>query len=112
MPYVYGLTCGELATYLNGERLLAGGSRCELIVVPMQGWKRSMTFPRPASSGSHLSPSTAGHLTILLCGHRHPRGTRCDLEGVGYTLPFQVFAAEWIDPGAMAGKMNALRLPE
>ena len=32
-------------------------------------------------------------------------------EGVGYTLPFQLFAAEWIDAGAMADAMNAFRLP-
>ena len=32
-------------------------------------------------------------------------------EGVGYTLPFQTFAAEWIDPGVLAERMNDLRLP-
>ena len=30
VPYVYGLTCGELARYINGEGLLAGGVRCAL----------------------------------------------------------------------------------
>ena len=31
--------------------------------------------------------------------------------GVGYTLPFQVFAAEWIDGEALSKAMNRLALP-
>ncbi|MEK9138112.1 MAG: DUF1343 domain-containing protein, partial [Bacteroidota bacterium] len=44
VPYVYGLTCGELAQMLNEEGMLKNGVRCKLAVVPMEGWKRSMTF--------------------------------------------------------------------
>ena len=32
-------------------------------------------------------------------------------EGVGYTLPFQVFAAEWIDEQLLSESMNNLNLP-
>ncbi len=42
IPYLYGLTCGELAKMLNNEKML--GAQCKLTVVPMKGWKRSMTF--------------------------------------------------------------------
>ena len=31
--------------------------------------------------------------------------------GIGYTLPFECFAASWIDAEALAKKMNALNLP-
>jgi uncharacterized protein YbbC (DUF1343 family) len=31
-------------------------------------------------------------------------------EGVGYTIPFRTFAAEWIDPLVLAEKMNALHV--
>ncbi|HKI44271.1 MAG TPA: DUF1343 domain-containing protein, partial [Balneolales bacterium] len=44
IPYVYGLTCGELARYLNGEHLLKNGEQCRLTVVKMKGWYRNMTF--------------------------------------------------------------------
>ena len=44
IPYVYGLTCGELARLLNGEGMLEGGKRCNLQVVPMEGWSREMPF--------------------------------------------------------------------
>ena len=42
IPYLYGLTCGELALLLNGERMLRGGVQCPLQVVKMKGWKRKM----------------------------------------------------------------------
>lgn len=42
MPYVYGLTPGEVALLLNGEGMLGG--RCDLTVVKMKGWKRRMTY--------------------------------------------------------------------
>jgi uncharacterized protein YbbC (DUF1343 family) len=112
VPYVYGLTCGELAKTLNNERLLADGVQCVLDVVPMQGWKREMSFsqtglpwvpasphvPRANSSVYYACTGVLGELGVIS-------------EGVGYTLPFEVFAAEWIDPMKLADRMNALGLP-
>lgn len=37
IPYIYGLTCGELAMFLNGEGMLDEGVRCKLQVVAMEG---------------------------------------------------------------------------
>ena len=37
IPYIYGLTCGELALFLNGEGMLNDGVICRLQVVPMEG---------------------------------------------------------------------------
>ena len=59
IPYIYGLTCGELARMLVGEHMLA--KDCKLTV--------------------------------------------------GYTIPFQMFAAEWIDADKLADRMNNLNLP-
>jgi len=44
IPYIYALTPGELAEYLNNEGLLAGGVKVKLTVIPMKGWSRDMTF--------------------------------------------------------------------
>jgi uncharacterized protein YbbC (DUF1343 family) len=112
VPYVYGLTCGELATMLNSEGMLAGGVRCTLDVVTMQGWKRSMSFsqtglrwvpasphvPHENSAMYYVSTGVLGELGVIS-------------EGVGYTLPFEVLAAEWIDPLKLADRMNDLHLP-
>jgi uncharacterized protein YbbC (DUF1343 family) len=111
VPYVYGLTCGELASMLNAEGLLAGGVRCALQIIPMKGWTRDMDFdetalpwvpasphiPRANSSMYYAASGVLGELGVIS-------------EGVGYTLPFEVFAAEWIDPMKMADGMNALGL--
>lgn len=111
IPYVYGLTCGELARLLNDEGMLANGVKCKLSVVPMKGWKRAMKFeetglvwiptsphiPTAASAMYYVSSGVLGELGIIS-------------EGVGYTLPFQVFAAEWIDPDRLAMRMNSLKL--
>ena len=111
IPYVYGLTCGELARLLNEEGLLANGSKCRLTVVPMKGWKRTMTFsqtglpwvptsphvPSESSPQYYVSTGILGELGVIS-------------EGVGYTIPFQTCAAEWIDQKLLADKMNALKL--
>ena len=44
VPYVYGLTAGELALMANEEGWLAGGVRCKLTVVRVEGWERTMTW--------------------------------------------------------------------
>ena len=111
IPYVYGLTCGELARLLNDEKLLANGTKCNLTVVPMQGWKRSMIFPETGLPWVPTSPHVPRDVTSL---HYVSTGVLGELgvisEGVGYTLPFETFAAEWIDPALLADSMNALGL--
>lgn len=112
VPYVYGLTCGELARYLNDEGLLAGGVRCSLTVIPMKGWKRSMAFTETGLAWVPTSPHIpeAHSPEYYVCS-----GMMGELgvisEGVGYTVPFQIFAAEWIDPKMIADKLNQLGLP-
>ncbi len=111
IPYVYGLTCGELAKMLNDEGMLTNKIRCKLTVIPMQGWKRAMTFeqtglqwvptsphvPEATSPEYYVSTGMLGELGVLS-------------EGVGYTFPFHVCAAEWIDSKPFADKLNALKL--
>ena len=46
IPYLYGMTPGEMARYLNGERVARGEKAAKLTVVPLKGWKRSMTFDK------------------------------------------------------------------
>ncbi len=112
IPYVYGLTCGELAKLLNEEKMLSGAARCSLTVVPMKGWRRSMTFeqtglpwvptsphiPMESTPAFYVATGVLGELGIVS-------------EGVGYTLPFRILAAPWIDPYTLAAEMNALHLP-
>ena len=44
IPYLYGLTPGELANYLNEEGLIGKGKKVKLSVIPMEGYTRDMDF--------------------------------------------------------------------
>lgn len=112
IPYIYGLTCGELAKMFNGERMLANGVQCKLTVIKMKGWKRKMTFADTGLPWIASSP----HIPQALTAWYYPTtGIVGELGylsiGVGYTLPFQLFAASWIDAEELANAMNAQQMP-
>ena len=118
IPFVYGLTVGELANLINEEGLNKGQKgdqphvKCQLSVIPMQGWHRWMKFrdtglpwilpsPNIPSMESALTYASSG-----ICGEYGYLNT-----GVGYTIPFQTFAAEWIDADALKERLDSYRLP-
>jgi len=110
IPYVYGLTVGELARMLNGEGMI-GEQKCRLTVIPMRRWERDMLFedtglpwvptsphiPYKRSPLYYVSTGILGELDVVS-------------EGVGYTLPFHMYAAPWIEADKMADSLNALNL--
>lgn len=110
IPYVYGLTCGELAEMIIGEGMIA--TPCNLTVVKMKRWRRKMNFE---DTGLPWVP-TSPHIPFAHSAYFYPvSGILGELGymsiGVGYTLPFEVFAAEWINAEAFANTLNAKRLP-
>ena len=105
IPYIYGLTPGELALYLNEE------IKCKLTVVSMECWERSMRW---ADTGLPWVP-TSPHIPSSEAAICYPAtgiiGEMGFLNiGVGYTLPFQVMAAPWANAVQLADSLNALRL--
>jgi len=110
VPYVYGLTCGELATLINREFM--GSKPCKLTVVKMKKWRRKMTFDDTGLPWVPASP----HIPFAHSASFYPvSGILGELGymsiGVGYTLPFEIFAAEWIDAEQFAKALNAKQLP-
>lgn len=110
IPYVYGLTCGELALLLNGENMLK--QQCKLQVVKMKSWKRKMRYEE---TGLQWIPSSP-HIPQPISAVFYPvSGILGELGyvsiGVGYTIPFQMFAAEWIKAEDLAANLNSLHLP-
>ncbi len=110
IPYLYGLTCGELAQMLNGEKMLA--KQCKLSVVKMKGWKRKMDYTQ---TGLQWIPSSP-HIPHAHSAFFYPvSGIVGELGylsiGVGYTIPFQMFAADWIKAEEFASALNKLNLP-
>lgn len=110
IPYLYGLTCGELAQMLNEEKMLA--KQCKLTVVKMKGWKRKMDYTQ---TGLQWIPSSP-HIPHAHSAFFYPvSGIVGELGylsiGVGYTIPFQMFAADWIKAEEFASALNKFNLP-
>ena len=118
IPYVYGLTVGELASLINEEGLNCGVDgkepplKCRLTVIPMSGWERWMLYrdtglpwilpspniPSMESAIGYPSAGIAGEFGYLSIG-------------VGYTIPFQTFAAPWIDADKLKERLDSYHLP-
>lgn len=112
IPYLYGLTPGELARMLNGEGMLNRGVKTRLTVTPMEGWTRDMTFSETGMPWVLPSPHIPSPESAIL----YPAtGIAGELEwisiGVGYTMPFRLICAPWIDADKFVSRMNALGLP-
>lgn len=119
IPYVYGLTVGELAMLINEEGLNRGQSgeeeplECSLLVVPMEGWNRDMLFadtglpwvlpspniPYPQSAICYPSAGLIGEMYNYLN------------IGIGYTLPFATFAEEWVDADKLKEVLDSYEVP-
>jgi uncharacterized protein YbbC (DUF1343 family) len=112
IPYVYGMTAGELATMINGEGWLNGGKRCKLQVVPMAGWKRSLWWDEtglPWVPPSPHIPNSTTPMFYVMTGLLGELGTVN--QGVGYTLPFEVVGAPWLDGRIFARYLNSQGMP-
>jgi uncharacterized protein YbbC (DUF1343 family) len=113
VPYVFGMTSGELARMINGEGWLAGGKKCRLTVVPVKGWHRGMLWPQtglPWVPPSPHIPHWDSSLFYAATGLFGPMAAGYN-NGVGYTLPFQLIGTPWADGDRLAEKLNARGLP-
>ena len=119
IPYVYGLTVGELAQMINSEGLNRGQkgdqepAECKLTVIPMEGWTRDMIYEDTGLPWVLPSPnipfkdSPMYYASSGICGELYGFMN----IGIGYTLPFQVFGALWLDPEKLKERLESYDLP-
>jgi len=108
VPYCHGMTIGELARFFNGEYHVG----CKLKVVPMQGWKRSMTYADTGLVWIPPSPNIPEADTpFFYLSTGILSGLKLLNIGVGYTLPFKIVGAPWINAEQYAQKLNEQKLP-
>ena len=107
IPQRYGLTCGELAEYMNVEDAIG----CDLQVIQMKSWDRDMYYEDTGlpcwvmPSPNLPTPDTAA----VYSGTCLFEGTNVS-EGRGTTRPFEMIGAPWIDGQQLADAMNAMSL--
>ena len=119
IPYVYGLTVGELAVMINEEGMNRGQMgnqdpvKCNLSVVPMEGWTRDMLYEDTGLPWVLPSPNIPYKDTPMyyaasgVCGELYGFMN----IGIGYTLPFQLFGATWLDPERLKARLEEYDLP-
>ncbi len=95
IPLVHGMTVGELALMINGERWLKGGKKCKLTVVPMQGYDHHMRYTLPVAPSPNLPTQEAIYLYPSL---GLLEGTSFSM-GRGTEHPFECFGKPGFDQG-------------
>jgi uncharacterized protein YbbC (DUF1343 family) len=111
IPIVHGMTVGELARAIKGERWLDGLDSLELTVAEMQGWRRSMRWPDLQRRWVSTSPNIPSFEAALLYPGMGIVGEAKVNEGRGTPTPFSLVGAPWIDAPRLSDRLNAPGLP-
>lgn len=103
VPIRHGMTLGELARFYNEEYALG----CDLTVVPVKGWDRDAYFDETGLPFTNPSPNLPTFESVLVYnGTCLFAGTNVS-DGRGTTTPFTTVGAPYIDPIALADRLNA-----
>jgi len=105
IPILYGMTIGELARFFNGEF----GIGANLVVVPMEGWHRSMWFDQTGLPWVMTSPGIPHYRTAELYPVTGPIGDTNLSVGVLTTEPFELVGGTFIQPWHLRAGLEALR---
>jgi uncharacterized protein YbbC (DUF1343 family) len=106
VPYVYGMTPGELARMIVGEGWIT--NKCKLTVVPMSGWKRSMVWKDTGLVWIPTSPRVPRGDSPLFYASTGVLGEIGGVQiGMKWNRPFECIAAPWLDADAFCRQMNS-----
>ncbi|TMJ70717.1 MAG: DUF1343 domain-containing protein, partial [Alphaproteobacteria bacterium] len=95
----------------KGEAWLSGLGALELQIVEMQGWQRSMRWPRTERAWVATSPNIPSFEAALVYPGMGIVGEAEVNEGRGTPTPFSLFGAPWLDAPRIVARLNALGLP-
>ena len=107
IPYRHGMTIGELAKLFNTAYKI----NCKLTIIPLINWERNMYWEETGLPWVSTSPHVPHWETALFMSATGTFGELRTLsEGVGYTSPFELVGAPWIDGYELAAALNDLKL--
>ncbi|HEY8147859.1 MAG TPA: DUF1343 domain-containing protein, partial [Vicinamibacteria bacterium] len=102
-PLVHGLTAGEMAQFVNAS--LSKPAR--LTVVPMKGWRRSMSWADTGRAWVSPSPNLrSAEAALVYPGTALLEGTNVS-EGRGTEAPFLLIGGPWLKPEAIIPSLPA-----
>ncbi len=107
IPVRHGLTIGELARLFNQQRQIG----CDLHVIQMEGWRRSMWFDETALTWVNPSPNMRSLTEATLYPGVGLLETTNVSVGRGTDTPFEVVGAPWIAGDRLAFELNQKRIP-
>jgi uncharacterized protein YbbC (DUF1343 family) len=89
IPVVHGLTVGELAQMINGEKWLENERQCKLFVVKVKNYNHSMHYSLPVKPSPNLPNELSIRLYPSLCFFEATpisigRGTLFPFQVIGY----------------------------
>lgn len=92
VPILHGMTIGEYAQMINGEKWLKNGVQCNLKIVPCLNYNREMIYDLPIKPSPNLPNSQAVNLYASLCLFE---GTNVSV-GRGTEKQFQIFGSPFL----------------
>ncbi|MBP6127135.1 DUF1343 domain-containing protein [Flavobacterium sp.] len=92
IPVLHGMTIGEYAKMINGEKWLANGVICNLTVVPCTNYKRDMPYSLPVKPSPNLPNDQSINLYASLCFFE---GTNVSV-GRGTEKQFQIYGSPFL----------------
>jgi uncharacterized protein YbbC (DUF1343 family)/CubicO group peptidase (beta-lactamase class C family) len=106
IPVRHGMTIGELAKLFNQERSLG----CDLRVIEMNGWKRTIWLDETNLLWVNPSPNMRSLTEATLYPGVGLLETTNVSVGRGTDTPFEVVGAPWIDGQQLASYLNSQRI--
>lgn len=107
LPLVHGMTVGELAQLFNTEFKI----NCDLTVVPMTGWKRSMYWEDTGVKWINPSPNMRSVTQAILYPAIGQLESSNLSVGRGTDSPFELIGAPYINAQQLADELTKLNLP-
>lgn len=98
IPVLHGMTIGEYAKMINGEKWLKNAAQCKLTVIPCENYKRTMFYDLLVKPSPNLPNAQSINLYASLCFFE---GTNVSV-GRGTEKQFQTYGSPYLTKGAFS----------
>ncbi|MGV7106372.1 exo-beta-N-acetylmuramidase NamZ family protein [Flavobacterium sp. U410] len=95
IPVLHGMTIGEYAQMINGEKWLEKEIQCKLTVIPCENYHRKMEYSLPVKPSPNLPNDQSINLYASLCFFE---GTNVSV-GRGTNKQFQIYGSPYLPKG-------------